>query len=52
VGVSDLHAKLLPETMNDIIEMTVSVPDAKVLQDAFADLLGIKGVYEIKRIIH
>ena len=52
ISVSDLHAHLIPETMNDVIALTVNVTDAKVLQDSFADLLGLKGVYEIRRITH
>lgn len=52
VAVRDLHARLLPETANVLVEMTVAVPDAKVLQDCFADLMGVKGIYEVTRQSH
>ena len=52
VGVTDLKAHLLKETMNTVISLTVTVPGAKVLQDCFADILGLKGVYSVNRIIH
>ncbi|MDY6094284.1 MAG: bifunctional (p)ppGpp synthetase/guanosine-3',5'-bis(diphosphate) 3'-pyrophosphohydrolase [Candidatus Enteromonas sp.] len=52
VGCNDLKAHLVSETMNVVVDMTVSVPDAKVLQDCFADLLGTKGIFEVRRIIH
>lgn len=52
VGVSDLRAHLKEDTMDDVINMTITVSNAKVLQDCFADLLGIKGVYDVIRVIH
>ncbi len=52
IAVNDLRAHLVEETRNDIIQMTVYVASAKNLEDAFAALLGIKGVYECTRIIH
>ncbi|MDY5441120.1 MAG: bifunctional (p)ppGpp synthetase/guanosine-3',5'-bis(diphosphate) 3'-pyrophosphohydrolase [Candidatus Enteromonas sp.] len=52
VGCSDLKAHLVTETMNVIVDLTVSVPDAKVLQDCFADLLGTKGIFEVRRVLH
>lgn len=52
VGVFDLKAHLVRETMNVIVDLTVSVTDAKLLADAFADLMGIKGIFEIKRLVH
>lgn len=52
VAVRDLHARIVPETSNVLVEMTVAVPDAKVLQDCFADLMGVKGIYEINRQSH
>ena len=52
VGCNDLKAHATPETHNVIVGMTVLVPDAKVLSDCFADLLGIKGIYSVSRVIH
>lgn len=52
IGVTDLKAHLVKETMNTIVSVTITVPGAKVLQDCFADILGLKGVYSINRIIH
>ena len=52
IGVSDLKAHLIRETMNDVFSVSLAVPDAKVLNDLFGDLLGIKGVYSVKRITH
>lgn len=52
VGVSDLKAHLISETMNDVITMTVAVNGAKDLSDCFADLLGLKGVYSVNRVLH
>jgi guanosine-3',5'-bis(diphosphate) 3'-pyrophosphohydrolase len=50
--VSDLKAHLITETMNDILSLTVYVPDAKTLEDTFVALKGIKGIYECNRVIH
>ena len=52
VSVSDLKAHLVSETMNDVITMTVAVNSYKALSDCFADLLGIKGIYSVNRVIH
>lgn len=52
VGVTDLKAHLIQETLNDVVSMTITVSDAKVLSDCFALLLGIKGVYSVERVIH
>ncbi|MCR5491896.1 MAG: bifunctional (p)ppGpp synthetase/guanosine-3',5'-bis(diphosphate) 3'-pyrophosphohydrolase [Bacilli bacterium] len=52
IGVSDLKAHLIKETMNDIFSLTIAVPDSKVLNDISGDLLGLKGVYSVKRITH
>ena len=52
VGVSDLNAHLIASTMNDVVSLTVSVPNAKTLHDCFADLLGVKGVYSVDRVTH
>lgn len=52
VNVTDLKAHVVPETLNDIISMTITVSDAKVLSDCFSLLMGIKGVYSVERVIH
>ncbi|MBP5091315.1 MAG: bifunctional (p)ppGpp synthetase/guanosine-3',5'-bis(diphosphate) 3'-pyrophosphohydrolase [Bacilli bacterium] len=52
VPVSDLKAHLITQTMNDVINLTIAVPDAKVLEDCFVLLLGVKGVYSVNRLIH
>lgn len=52
VSVSDLNAHLIAETQNVIVDLTLSVPDAKMLADCFGDLLGIKGVFDVKRLTH
>lgn len=49
VAVRDLHAKLVPDNNMCVIQMLVAVPNRKVLFDAFADVLGIKGVYTVER---
>ena len=51
VSVRDLHARVV-DNGNAIVELTVAVPSAKVLQDCFADLLGIKGIFDITRVTH
>ena len=52
VAVRDLHAKLIPENNGALVELTVAVSNAKILEDCFADLLGVKGIYEVSRITH
>ncbi|MCR5348336.1 MAG: bifunctional (p)ppGpp synthetase/guanosine-3',5'-bis(diphosphate) 3'-pyrophosphohydrolase [Bacilli bacterium] len=52
VAVRDLHAHLTGETGTCLVSMTVAVPHAKTLEDCFADLLGVKGVYEVGRVTH
>ena len=52
VGVCDLKAHLIASTMNDVVSLTVSVPNSKTLQDCFADLLGTKGIYSVGRVTH
>ena len=50
--VSDLKIHLATETMNDLINLTIAVPNAKTLEDVFASLLGVKGVYSCSRLFH
>lgn len=52
ISVTDLRAHVIPETLNDVVFMTITVPDAKVLSDCFADLLGVKGIYSVNRVTH
>jgi guanosine-3',5'-bis(diphosphate) 3'-pyrophosphohydrolase len=52
VAVNDLKAKVIQATMNDIVDMKIYVSDSKTLDDVFADLKSVKGVYEISRVIH
>jgi len=52
VAVNDLKAKVIQSTMNDIVDMKIYVSDSKTLDDVFADLKSVKGVYEVSRIIH
>lgn len=52
VVVTDLKVHLIHETMNDVINATIYVTDARTLDDVFAALKGVKGIYECKRIIH
>jgi GTP pyrophosphokinase len=52
IAVSDLQAHLITSTMNDVVSLTAFVADAKTLEDAFAALNGLKGVYSCERVIH
>jgi (p)ppGpp synthase/HD superfamily hydrolase len=52
VAVNDLKAKVIQATMNDIVDMKIYVSDSKTLDDVFADLKSVKGVYEVTRLIH
>lgn len=52
IGITDLNAHLIKENMNTVVNLTVTVPGSKVLSDAFALLLGIKGIYSVNRVIH
>jgi|LAHS01.1.fsa_nt_gb guanosine-3',5'-bis(diphosphate) 3'-pyrophosphohydrolase len=52
VAVNDLKAKVIQATMNDIVDMKIYVSDSKTLDDVFANLKAVKGVYEVNRVIH
>ncbi len=52
IEVVDLKVHLIHETMNDVIGATIYVSDAKTLEDVFAALKGVRGIFECKRIIH
>lgn len=50
--VSDLKIHLVTETMNDVINLTISVPSAKSLEDLFVALMGVKSVFAVNRLTH
>ena len=53
VMVSSLHAQIQHHnTTVVVVTMTIYVSDAKRLNDIFNIILNIKGVYNIKRVIH
>src|SRR5574344_1458869 len=52
VTVNDLKAKVIQATMNDVVDLKIYVSDSKTLDDVFANLKAVKGVYEVNRIIH
>lgn len=52
LSCQEIKAKLVPETMNDVISVTLLVSNSKILADLFADLLGLKGVYSVNRLTH
>jgi GTP pyrophosphokinase len=52
LAVNDIKAHLIESTMNDIVTLTIFVSGAKTLEDVFADLKSIKGIYDCQRIIH
>lgn len=53
VTVSSIHAQLQSHNRSiTIVNMTIYVSDLKRLNDIFNILLNIKGVYDIKRVIH
>ncbi|MCI1244943.1 MAG: bifunctional (p)ppGpp synthetase/guanosine-3',5'-bis(diphosphate) 3'-pyrophosphohydrolase [Bacilli bacterium] len=51
-AINDLRAHLIQATMNTVVNLTIFVPDRKTLEDDDQALLGVKGVYEIKRVNH
>ncbi|MCH3908783.1 MAG: bifunctional (p)ppGpp synthetase/guanosine-3',5'-bis(diphosphate) 3'-pyrophosphohydrolase [Bacilli bacterium] len=52
VNVSDIKAHLISTTMNDVVDLKIYVSDSKTLEDVFADLKSVKGVYDCQRVIH
>ena len=53
VEVSSLHAQLQHQNRTlVVVTMTIYVSDAKRLNDIFNIILNIKGVYNVKRVIH
>ena len=51
VAVRDLHARIVEEG-KVIVEMTLAVSNGKILEDCFADLAGVKGIFDISRVTH
>ena len=52
IQMSDLKAHVIQQTMNSVFSITAFVSDAKILEDLFALLLGVKGVYSVNRVTH
>ncbi len=53
VTVSSIHAQLMTHNRTiTIVKMTIFVSDLKRLNDIFNILQNVKGVYEVKRVIH
>ncbi len=50
--VSSLRANLVPGTVNVVVNLTLYVSDLSFLEDTFKALKGIRGVYDVSRIIH
>lgn len=52
ISVTDLNAKLHPETMTSTIDATILIKDAHALNDLSNVLINVPGVYEVNRKIH
>lgn len=52
INVTDLNAKLHPETMTCTIDATILIKDAHALNDLSNVLINVPGVYEVNRKIH
>ncbi len=52
INVTDLNAKLHPETMTSTIDATILIKDAHALSDLSNVLINVPGVYEVHRKIH
>ena len=52
VTLTDLNARANPNTLITTITVSFFVSDAKRLNDIFAVLNGVTGIYSVKRIIH
>lgn len=53
VTVSSIHAQLMAHNRSlTLVKMTIFVSDLKRLNDIFNILQNVKGVYEVKRVIH
>ncbi len=52
VSVTDLKCHLVEASMNDVVNLTIYVSDAKTLDDVFTELHQVKGVYNVLRLTH
>jgi len=52
VSVTDLKCHLIEASMNDIVNLTIYVPDAQTLDNIFLELHQVKGVYDTVRLTH
>lgn len=52
INITDLNAKLHPETMTSTIDATILIKDAHALSDLSNVLINVPGVYEVHRKIH
>lgn len=52
ISVTDLKCHLIEASMNDVVTVTIYVPDAKTLDDLFLELHQVKGVYDTQRLAH
>ena len=52
VGVRDLRAHLHSNTAEVTIDVTITLASLKIYEDCVADLMGIKGIYEVVRTVH
>lgn len=52
ISVTDLNAKVHPETTTSTIDVTILIKDARALSDLSNVLINVPGVYEVNRKIH
>ncbi len=52
VNCRDLRAKTIRNTKTVVITVSIYISDARTLEDVSAALKGVKGVYEVRRIMH
>lgn len=52
ISCTDLKCHLVESSMNDVVTLTIYVPDAKTLDDVFLELHQVKGVYDTLRLTH
>lgn len=52
VNCRDLRAKVVRNTKSVIVTASIYITDARTLEDVFSALKGVKGVYEVHRLMH
>lgn len=52
VNCRDLRAKIVKDTKSVIVTASIYISDARTLDDVFNALKGVKGVYEVHRLLH